>query len=456
MRESISITSLARIAAFLLAGVVIRAAGQDTIALLKKELAARPDNAALRVHLVDLMVDQERFDEAGDVITSGLRANPRWADLHRAYGDLLFRQGRVFEAEAEYGAAIDLEHNNALATYGRARVYRATGFRAKAAEFVRAAHVLAPDHEEIGRAFDALEERHDAELASTYRHYQFPYRALPEGKGSFGVGVPITVNGIQAELRLDTGADGITVSARFAAKAGIHSIGRSRSWGIGSESGVGIWLGYADELHVGDLAFRNVIVKVADQGSIDKSGGLLGGDLFRQFLLKIDFENRRVDLDPLFGPPWDGYSAVDRYDGPEIKPFVSIVQLRHYLLIPTVVSEQERSDQTKALFLIDTGAGFNSIATDLARRVTTVRKNHHMSIKGVSGKVKMLYEADRVTLRFAGLSRPAPRLAAFDLSDISRSAGTEVSGILGMPALSAFGSITIDYRDEGVLFEGAK
>jgi predicted aspartyl protease len=439
-----------------LIAVSVRAGAQDVIALLKKEITAWPDNSELRVQLAEILLDQERFGEAGDVIQSGLIANSRASDLHRVYGDLLFRQGHVVQADAEYSAAVQLEQNNALAIYGRANVLSATGFRAKAAGLVRAAHTLAPDNEEIGRAFDSLEERHEAELASPYRHYELPYRVLPVGKGSFGVGLPISVNGAKAELRLDTGAAGVTVSARFAAKAGIHSIGRSRSWGIGSESGVGVWLGYADELRIGDLAFKNVIVKVAEHGSIDTSGGLLGGDLFKRFLLKIDFENRRVDLDPLFGPPWDGFAPVDPYAGPEMKLFTPIVQVRHYLLIPTLVSEQERSDQTNALFLIDTGAGFNSISTDLARRVTTVRKNHHMSIKGVSGQVKTLYEADRVILRFAGFQHPVARLAAFDLSNISRSAGMEVSGIVGMPLLSTFRSITIDYRDEGILFEGSK
>jgi tetratricopeptide (TPR) repeat protein len=456
MRGSISSTSLCRIAAFVCIAAVVRADRQDSVALLRKEIAARPDDAALRVQLVELLLDSEHFNEAATEIQAGLLLNSQAAALHRVYGDLLFRQGRVGEAEAEYNAAIDSDHNNALAIYGSARVLRATGYRARAAGLVRAAHALAPDNEEIGRAFAAIEERHESELASPYQHYELPYRLLPEGRGSFGVGLPISVNGAKAELRLDTGAGGVTVSARFAAKAGIHSIGRATSWGIGSDSGVDTWLGYAEELRIGGLAFKNVIVSVAVHGSIDKSGGLIGAGLFKRFLLKIDFENRRVDLNPLFGPPWDGYAAVDRYEGPEMKPFAAMVQVRHYLLLPTAVSERERSDTTHALFLIDTGAGFNSISTDLARRVTTVRKNHHMSVKGVSGTVKMLYEADRILLRFAGSACPVPRLAAFDLSDISRSAGMEVGGILGMPALGAFRSITIDYRDEAILFEGPK
>jgi len=377
----------------------------------------------------------------------------RASDVRRVHADLLFREGHVLEADAEYRAAIDLDQRNALAIYGSARILGAKGFRARRAALVRTAHALAPDDEEIGRAVDALEERHEAELESPYRHYQLPYRIRPDGKGSFGAGLAISVHGVKSELRFDTGAGGVTVSTEFALKARIQSVGRSRSWGIGSDRETKAWLGYADELHIGDLAFKNVTVNVVEKRSLGQFSGLLGSDLFKRFLVKVDFSNHSIALDPLFGPPWDGYTPVDAYTGTETKPFTPILEFRHYLLIPTTVSEAEKSDAGSGLFLIDTGAGFNSLATNLARSITTVRYNHHMSVQGVSGKVKMLYEAERVVLRFAGFREEFTRLAAFDLPNISSSAGVEVSGILGMPVLATFGSITIDYRDAGILFK---
>jgi hypothetical protein len=195
------------------------------------------------------------------------------------------------------------------------------------------------------------------------------------------------------------------------------------------------------------------MVNVRKKGSIDDSGGLLGTDIFKRFLVKVDFANHRVDLDPLFGPPWDGYTPVDRYAGPEMDRFLPIVQTRHYLLMPVAVSEQEKSDRVISMFLVDAGAGFDSISTGLARSLTSVRYNRHMSVKGVSGKVKMLYEAEWVYLRVAGFERQLSNMAAFDLSSLSHSAGLEIGGILGMPILSTFQSFTIDYRDAGIRFD---
>ena len=415
MRRSISITRLVNSLA-LTAVVVLHASGP----------------AVIDTHAIQILLNQERFDEAKAALQTALVANPNASDLHRIHGDLLFRQGHIAEARSEYTSALSLNPGDSLALYGKARSLQVTGMRAQAASF----------------AFMQVE--HPWELASPYQHYALPAQALLKGGRITGMAVAISINGATSTFRLDTGAGGLSVSSSFAAKAGIKRIGSSKRWGIGSKGAVDTWTGYADELRIGDLEFRNVVVEVSEKGSLDSSGGLVGTDIFKRFLVKIDFTNHRVELDPLFGPAWDGYTPVDKYVGPETEHFADVVQVYHYLLIPTLVNGQG------SFFLVDTGARFNSISTNLARLVTLVRQNHHMTVKGVSGKVDALYEASRVILQFAGFQEPVHDLAAFDLSDISRSAGLEVSGILGLPVLSQFQSMTIDYRDEGIRFDYKK
>ena len=65
----------------------------------------------------------------------------------------------------------------------------------------------------------------------------------------------------------------------------------------------------------------------------------------------------------------------------------------------------------------------------------------------------MLYEADQVVLQFASFRQTNLDLISFDLTNFSRSAGLEVSGTLGLPVLSLFQSITIDYRDAKINFD---
>jgi hypothetical protein len=401
----------------------------------------------------------ERFDEADDAIKAALAANSQASDLHRIHGDLLFREGHIIQADTEYKAAFHADKKNARALYGIARTFRVAGLRGKAVGLLRAAHDLDPDDDVIASAFDSLDnsvakwekvlqspevkadpaltERaemelaqakllkggHQFELASPYQNYRLPYRVLYDGKRPTGMGMTIVVNGVKSELRVDTGADGVTVSSGFAAKAGLQRIGNAKLGGIGN------------------------------QGSVGDAGGLIGTDIFKRFLVKFNFPAGRIDLDPLPGPAWDGFTPVDRYDGPEAKGFAQIFQVHHYLLIPTLVSDKQQSEQTNSLFLIDTGAGLNQISTTLAPSVAKLHNTDQIIVKGVSGKVKMLYQADQVYLQFASFRQRNLDLTSFDLSHISRGAGLEVGGILGLPVLVLFQSFTIDYRDARINFD---
>jgi hypothetical protein len=44
-------------------------------------------------------------------------------------------------------------------------------------------------------------------------------------------------------------------------------------------------------------------------------------------------------------------------------------------------------------------------------------------------------------------------LTSFDLTGFSRGAGLEVSGIMGLPLIGLFASVTLDYRDGCVKFD---
>jgi hypothetical protein len=60
--------------------------------------------------------------------------------------------------------------------------------------------------------------------------------------------------------------------------------------------------------------------------------------------------------------------------------------------------------------------------------------------------VKKVYVADRVMLDFGHLRQTVPDIVAIDMSRVSRQAGTEVSGTLGMVMLRLL-KVRLDYRD---------
>ncbi len=60
--------------------------------------------------------------------------------------------------------------------------------------------------------------------------------------------------------------------------------------------------------------------------------------------------------------------------------------------------------------------------------------------------VNKVYRADKAVIQFGHLRQENQDLVAFDLTQISDSTGTEVSGILGFAMLRLL-DIKIDYRD---------
>jgi len=474
----------------------LRAGHTDTaIEILQQQLAKDPAAAAPNILLSEILLAAERFDEADRATENALAKNKSDAGLQRVLGDLRFREGRIFDAEKAYKAAIRLDPHNARAIYGISRVFDATSFCKKASEMLQLAHAIDSRDPEIASAFDeaaprspAVLARREAELTALHvapggepgarqrtlerwiaiaksldgkpefepaaadRSYRIPITRLMNGRRLTGGSLPIKINGAKAGLRFDTGAGGILLSSHFAERAGVKRLGDTEFSGIGNGPAVKGWIGYAPAIQIGDLTLENCIVHVPEKGSADDSGGLIGSDVFQRFLVKINFTEQSLDLDPLPGPAWDGHSPTDRYQGPELGGFSQMLIVHHYLLVPTLISESTKAEQTQGLFLLDTGSQLNMISTSLAPEITKVHGSLDR-VRGISGKVKDVYQADKIVLQFATFRQLNLDLTSFDLTGLSRGAGMEFSGIMGLPLIGMFASVTLDYRDGCVKFD---
>jgi tetratricopeptide (TPR) repeat protein len=467
---------------------------EKAIELLRAAISKQPADLDSNILLGDTLLFEERFDEAAQVVNSALASNPQAAGLHRVLGDLRYREGLFADAEKDYKSALKLDPKNARAMYGMSRVCQASCLRKKAADLLRVAHAIDFHDPVIVSGFEAADRRSSAaitrmeaelgrksglpeddaaaqarllkrwiaeakalggkapcELAAPYAQYKVPFFPLRNGRHVTGAGLPVRINDAKANILLDTGADGLMVDRKFAERAGLQRIADTEVYGVGNEAPSPGWIAYVPSLEIGGLEFRNCLVTVNEKSSKDEAG-LLGSDIFQRFLVKMDFTSLSLDLSPLPGPPWDGVTPVDRYDGPELAGFAQMMIIGHDLLIPTVVGQNERTMETPGLFLLDTGANLNMISTELAPTITKVHDSHDVRVKGVSGRVKMVYEADKVGLQFAGFRQQNLGLIAFDLRRFSRASQAEISGIMGMPLITLFQSVTLDYRDGRIKF----
>jgi hypothetical protein len=229
-------------------------------------------------------------------------------------------------------------------------------------------------------------------------------------------------------------------------------------------------------------------VHVTDRPGALEEDGLIGADVFSSYLVDVDIPGGKLKLSPLPKRPDDNVVSTalnteaglgtshdenggakednaeepvdgankanktnaasaaaahlpkDRYVAPEMASWTKIFRFGHELLIPTLVNESP-----PLLFLIDTGSFANVLSVRAAHQVTKVADSS-MRVKGLSGQVNKVYSGEQATLAFSHFRQNNQQIVTFDLSNLCRHTGTEVSGILGFNVLRLL-EIKIDYRD---------
>ena len=297
-----------------------------------------------------------------------------------------------------------------------------------------------------------------------------------------GYGLSVILNGHKSSLMLDTGASGILVKRSIAEHAGIAKITETKVWGIGSKGRRNAYIGIADSIKVGDLEFRDCPIEVMESRSIVGEEGLIGADVFEDFLVNIDFPNEKLKLGELPRRPGESEQKLqlksedddsdddaaenakspaagtapqphpssgpqDRYIAPEMQSYTRILRFGHDLLVPTTIG-----DVPAKLFIMDTGSVFNFISPAAAREVTKVHGDSDRIVKGISGNVDKVYSANKAVLTFGHIRQENQDMTSFDTKSLSDGVGTEVSGFLGFVMLR-FLDIKIDYRDALVDFQ---
>jgi tetratricopeptide (TPR) repeat protein len=492
----------------------------QSLARYNDVLKADPHSGDAYAGIVRCYLKQDKVHEADDAVRKGLLADPAHPDLKVAEGELLFRQGEIPEAGALFNEVITTppspaEPNvppNARAYLGAALVARSTAMYAREHVLITRAHAIDPSDEDIQKEWmltlptadriKLLEDylgrntNDDAETRRTLKERldflkasQFAQSGrcrmvsdvtstetnlipLQSRSGNVqGTGLQVTINGQDSRLLLDTGASGILITSKLASLAGLKPVSDIRMTGVGDKPDIQGHVTYANSVRIGKLEFQNCQVHVVDRLQTTDDG-IIGADVFSQFLIEMDFPRSTLRLNPL--PPRPGETAAkaslktsdeepvedssgasvatsqskaltanyfDRYIAPEMHSYVQTFRIGHMLLVPTKINEG-----SEKLFLLDSGSFDNTLALGTAQEITKVHRAPRIDVKGINGDVKKVYVADRVVLDFGHLRQTVPDIVAIDMSRVSRQAGTEVSGTLGMVMLRLL-KVRLDYRD---------
>jgi tetratricopeptide (TPR) repeat protein len=505
------------------------------VAAYQGMLQQHPQSPDAHAGLVRVYLKQKKVDLAAEAAERALTQtdSPR---VHVARGEVWFRQGRIGDAEAEWVRAINSGYPEARAYLGIARVRDAIAMHKSAKQMLDTAHQLDPDDPDIQEAWvDTLsrserikyletslagdnnwdpDERADAasylaylkerarkktspcRLVSKVTATETPMVSLMEDPQHLrGYGLIVALNGHKSKLMLDTGASGILVKRSIAEHADISKISEMKVWGVGNKGRRNAYVGIADSIKIGDLEFQNCPIEVMEGRSVAGEDGLIGADIFEDFLVDLDFPNEKLKLSELPKRPGEaeqklalkseeddssddssdtaaskppGVSAdsrtadaasaakpsppaasgrQDRYIAPEMQSFTHVFRFGHELLVPTSIGNVPQK-----LFLMDTGSLFNFISPAAAREVTKVHGDDSVTVTGISGRVDKVYSANKAVLQFGHLKQENQDMTAFDTKPLSDSTGTEISGFLGFVLLRLL-EIKIDYRDALVDFQ---
>lgn len=473
----------------LLAARALMKKGQlkDAAAAFKVLVDKDPTLADAHAGLVRCLLSSNQVDEADGAAKKALAALPSSAVVHAAAGDVAFRSGNFADAEKEYRAALKIDANSPRGVFGMGRMLQMVSMNKRAKDNYTKAHQLDPEDRQITgywlatlpyaerleqskkldgdpgemannrRYLTALAEKKPWVLATEIKPMEIKMPLYGKNLAEVddinrdapkniyeGYGVQVKFNDrSSAMLHVDTGAGGIIIGRKLAERAGAVKISDTSIGGVGDKGSVESYDAWIDKINIGGVEFHNCVVTVSSKNNVTDDAGLIGTDVFDQFLVTLDFHQQKMLLAPLpknpAGSPDEKWQ--DRYIAPEMQGFTKFYRFYHDIVVPVVVN-----DKATGNFILDTGAELNAMSSKLASQVTKARADDDYRIQGVSGKVQQVLTGQKAILQFAKMRIESHDLPVFSTDNISASDGTEIAGFIGIRALSQM-KMTIDYRD---------
>jgi len=443
----------------------------------RKIVDAKP-SAEAYAGLVRSLLKADDVKTAEESSQKALAAFPESAIIHAVRGDVYYRRGLVPQADDEYKAALKLDDKCARAWLGQGKVDAVYVRRSQSKTAIAKAHDLDPDDSDAFYEWairlpypenvaalerhlaefhnDPEEERHEHEYkdfvkALAGRRTWIPAREVERTEmkmEALTVGAHFVLRGYGIRARLndratvtllvDTGSSGITITRKLAEKIGASKLAEQALEGVGKSGPAVGYKAWVDKVVIGDLEFHDCFVQATPR-EIAEVDGIIGMDVFSQYLVTLDLPARKLRLEPMPARSNDGEPAHS-------EAFSQAFSIGHFLLLPAEVGKK-----ASGLFVIDSGSNANTISPELARSIPEMRAfNSPMS--GASGVVNSAFIADDAMLRFAKISRN-DRISTLDLHSVSKDLGIEVSGQIGFSAMQDM-KLTIDYRDGLVRFVG--
>jgi hypothetical protein len=386
-----------------------------------------------------------------------------------ALGDAMFRQSRFEEAEAAYSYAVRIDPGygrahlglgriaNLLSKRERAREQFATAFRLdpRDPDIILAFSSIVPDRESrriLFRNFLVLAKDADPALAadvisrlavdrqlgsrtlatldSPYQAYRLPLASFrPAGSSTNGLLLAASINGGKPlRLVVDSGASGIILNPAAPAGSRLELLSQASIGGFGGSNPASATIALAQTVEAGEWKIQNVLIQASDRKLAPGADGIIGLDVFQDFLIRLDLRSHVLELLPFEGASGSAMSPAYRLD--------------HLLLLRGTVN-----GHAEGYFILDTGSAVSVVSRDLVPP-----SGNATALLGAQGEQSAAMPAAPVSIRVGGQQLLDFEYASLDTREISRHHGTRISGAIGYSLLRDF-TLTINYRDGLVRME---
>jgi hypothetical protein len=379
-------------------------------------------------------------------------------------GDRLFREARFEESETAYAEALDLDQRNVRAHLGMGKIATLLSEPERAAGHFSAAYQIAPRDPDailalanvvenvkarqtlfqnfLALASDARVEDVKARLrvaeqvgtmalsvlSSHYQEYRIP---LGYGRPA-GLMLRAKINGgRELKLMLDTGATGIVLNASAGSEMEFEFLAGAVFWGFGSATPAAGRIAWPASFEAGALKMTNLLLFVSETDLMPEADGIIGLDVFKDFLIRLDPPARTLEL-----TPFPGQAESQSEESPVCRDCMRAYRLGELLLMRGTVN-----GHADGYFVLDSGSPYSLISRQLVPQ-----DGRFAVFTGAQGGQDVAVPAAPLNIRFGAQHLVDFDYATFDTAEISGRAGTEIAGVIGFSILRNV-SLTVDYRD---------
>ncbi|MFC6644822.1 aspartyl protease family protein [Granulicella cerasi] len=437
-------------------------------AMLKKF----PDNSLSLVAQSEMYYRAGNADEAQRIANKAVMQNPCDARAHAALANVAELRAFYATAAHQLDLAARLSPHDEL-IHRDWMFYQPRKKRLEELEkYLTGPNSLAEDEKaSFNNIAEHLKARHVNECHITSTSETAKAAMAPmfgDSRHPIAYGLDVSLNGKRRRMQIDTGASGILLTKEAAHSLGLKPEIQRTVEGVGDEGSADSYLTHVKTIRIGDVQFEDCMVEVYDDKKSHMSiDGLIGMDVFQNWLVTLDYPNATLRLAPLPKRPneanqdtkletanpeasEDTYHPQDAYvNAPELKGFIPVARIGHDILLPsTWVDKKNKLSDRDHYLIMDTGASATNISPAMAKEIGKLHGSD-VEFTGLSGKVKKVWESDYSAMRVANLILPGAEYFVLDNKSLSHNIGFETDGLFGLPTLQRL-TITIDYRDNMV------